>query len=47
MLQNLAHDEKAIDALRALGPEMMYKASGGDFLGDLIVGSKVGGSISD
>jgi pimeloyl-ACP methyl ester carboxylesterase len=47
LLQNIAHDERALAALKAVGPEVMAKASGGDFIGDLVVGSKVGETISD
>ena len=47
MLRNLALDKKALKALESLGPEVCTKASGGDFLADMIVSSYVGGSISD
>jgi hypothetical protein len=36
MLRELAEDPKAVGALKAVGPEIFYKAPSGDFVGGLI-----------
>lgn len=47
MLQNLANDKKAIKALEMVGPELFKTSGGGDVIGDFVLSSSLGGSISD
>lgn len=47
MLIDLGKDPNAIKALEAIGPEVMTKAQGGDFIGEAITSNPVVGMISD
>ena len=46
MLRDLAEDTKALKSLEMIGPEIMYQAASGDFVGGLISNSFLGAKVS-
>lgn len=47
MVQDLSHDEEAIKKLKAIGPELFTNALQSNLIGEIVVESSVGSSISE